>query len=96
MIAVAASVAAASALVGAVIAVTAAFLQSLRRWRWHIDCSDSVGAAITAIACDCGHGGVGAVIALAVLVAAAAALVSAAFAVVALVAAAGALVGTAR
>ena len=82
--------------ISVVIAAMVALVQRLQRWRWHIDCSDSVGAAITAIACDCGHGGVGAVIALAVLVAAAAALVGAAFAVVVLVAAAGALVGTAR
>ena len=34
MIALAESVAAAAALVGAAIAVTAAFLQWLRRWRW--------------------------------------------------------------
>ena len=34
MIALAVSVAAAAALVGAVIAVTAAFMQQLRRWGW--------------------------------------------------------------
>ena len=65
MIAVSASVVAVAALVGAAIAVTAAFLQWLRQWRWLAtaivaavlaqrlrcsNCGGSVGAAIAVVA----------------------------------------------
>jgi hypothetical protein len=36
--------------ISVVIASMVALVQRLQRWRWHSDCGDSVGAAITAIA----------------------------------------------